>query len=372
VARDRLIESKKPWAVVAMLGLLVAALVNFLGIFIAWNSYSPELFAEAFKRVEAVTTRSAGIHSSLEQARMAQTDILAVQQRILRLADRRFQVLGLMRAIEQMLPYDEPDKSQPLPDKDDAEQPEQQSLINYDELHIDSLECEYFEDLEVWFEPLEAEWQKTVARDQPAPRQPEAADPAAAESGAPDAAAAADDSAIDPADGIEDENLESDEPARPTGAGWVIQLAGHHFHNEDRHKPFEGRYYLRTTIIEKLLEEDGDVGLTVAAGPRQGEPISVAELGIGYPVIVKSSTIQNEWLSLDTGSSLDGSPEMGPRPATRRSRRSRRRPGVEAGGQDGIELKRYDFVLQFVWQPRTPGALALVPDESEDAGNSGY
>jgi hypothetical protein len=28
-------------------------------------------------------------------------------------------------------------------------------------------------------------------------------------------------------------------------------------------------------------------------------------------------------------------------------------------------LKRYEFVLQFVWQPRSPGALELVPTDEE-------
>ena len=368
VTRDRLIESKKPWAVLAMLGLLVAALVNFLGIFVAWNSYSEDLFAAAFQRVQTVTARSAEITGSIEQARSEQQEILATQQRMLRIADQRFQALELIRAIEQMLPRDEPDKTQPAAAEDPADgQTAQQSAIpiNYDELHIESLECEYFDDLGLWFEPLRGEWQKTVARDQPdAEEQPVATGGPEADDPAADGTAVAEDEpAAEPAEGLAAEDPAEDEPPSPKGSGWVIQLAGHHFHNEDRHKPYEGRYYLRTTIIEKLLGEG--IELTVAAGPKQGETISVAEFGIGFPVIVESGRVRTEWLPLGSDGLAGDQPRAGQRPPRGRGRRPRGRDGFDATDADGIELKRYEFVLQFVWQPRSPGAIELVPEESE-------
>ena len=30
--------------------------------------------------------------------------------------------------------------------------------------------------------------------------------------------------------------------------------------------------------------------------------------------------------------------------------------------EDGIELKKYRFVIQFVWKPKTPGAVELVAE----------
>jgi len=366
VTRDRLIESKKPWAVVAMLGLLVAALVNFLGIFVAWNSYSENLFANAFQRIDQVAAESASIQSGVEQAQSQQNEIVATQQRMLRLADQRFQALELMRAIEQVLPREEPDKTQPVEAEGEEKPPEEVVAINYDELHIESIECEYFEDLSTWFEPLQAEWQRTIAREQPAE---EVGVPAADELPAADAASDTQPSALDdPAEATVDDNpvtedLEDVEPKTPTGSGWVIQLAGHHFHNEDRHKPYEGRYYLRTTIVKNLLDEG--VKLTVAAGPNKGEPISVSELGIGFPVIVTSSTIRTDWLDTNVGGNANGQSAAGRPPNPRRGRRQRGRDQLEATEQDGIELKRYEFVLQFVWQPRSPGALELVPTDEE-------
>jgi hypothetical protein len=27
--------------------------------------------------------------------------------------------------------------------------------------------------------------------------------------------------------------------------------------------------------------------------------------------------------------------------------------------EEGLELKKYDFIIQFVWQPKTPGAVQI-------------
>ena len=32
----------------------------------------------------------------------------------------------------------------------------------------------------------------------------------------------------------------------------------------------------------------------------------------------------------------------------------------------GLEVKRYDFVLQFVWKPTSPGAIELVPETNDE------
>ena len=155
--RDRLVRAKRPWAVVAMLGLLLAALANFLGIFIAWNSYSESLFAEAFASVEKVAARSSEIQRSLDQAQAGRDELLAAQQQLLRVVDRRFQSLELIRAIEAMLPRSEPDKTRQRDTDDPAEQASpvgSLAEINFDEIHIDSLDCQYHEDLSLWFDSL--------------------------------------------------------------------------------------------------------------------------------------------------------------------------------------------------------------------------
>ena len=379
VTRDRLIEAKKPWAVAAMLGLLVAALINFLGIYVAWSSYSENLFADAFTQVDSVVSKSSQIQSSLQQAQSEQLEILETQQRLIRIGDRRFQALELIRTIESMIPRNEPDKTDELlrdemkaaeaalKEQEASEMPNALSVkptipisINYDELHIDSLDCQYFEDLSTWFEPIEEDWRTTIAAAEFASFDTEEsseAEPSEADSA---------EEAISETDNDDNENMdgganefEESEPETPSGAGWVIQIVGHHFHNEDYHAPFEGKTYLRTTFIESLLGERGEI-VTVSAGAEAGEKVFPKDIGIGFPVIIESNPIEDFWISTAVDSIGDDGMGMG-------SSRSPTR-GVDGGlMEDGIELKKYRFVIQFVWKPKTPGAVELVAEsESGD------
>ena len=348
--RDRLIQAKRPWAVVAMLGLLLAALVNFLGIFIAWNSYSESTFAAATTATEEITSRSATLQSTLDQAQISRNEILATQQQLLRITDRRFQTLELLRAIEAMLPRSEPDKTQPVEPEKAAEADATASkglAINYDEIHIDSMDCQFFPDLAVWFESVRDDWTVTVAQDQP-----EAEEVAYTDEATPS-------DNTDPNETAIDEFSDETEEEGPTGSGWVIQLVGHHFHNEDQHKPYEGRNYLRATLIENLLSEAPIV--PVVAGPRAGERVRAGDLGLGFPIIVTSNRVRTDWLGVDMGLAGGNPGQPSARGRGSRGRMSGRDRSDDLEDQ-GLEVKRYDFVLQFVWKPTSPGALELVPE----------
>ena len=319
VTRDRLIQAKKPWAVSAMLGLLVAALINFLGIYIAWSSYSESLFKSAFTQIDSVVSKSSQIQSSLEQAQSERLGILETQQRFIRIKDRRFQTLELIRAIEAMTPRNEPEKTDEVlrDEMKEAEaalaaeearaapttavlKPTIPISINYDELHIESFDCQFFEDLSTWFEPIEEDWRSTIAAAEfdsddeeeqastPDPSDEDEAEQPNSETGS-ESNGGMDDVAYEPEE-------EENEPQSPTGKGWVIQIVGHHFHNEDYHAPFEGRTYLRTTFIESLLGERGEI-VTVAAGPMAGEKVLPKDIGIGFPAIIESNPIEDYWVS---------------------------------------------------------------------------
>ena len=354
--RDRLVRAKRPWAVVAMLGLLVAALVNFLGIFIAWNSYSESLFADAYAAVDKVTARSSSIQSRLEESLASRNEIFAAQEQLLRIVDRRFQALELIRAVEAMLPRSEPDKTRRA-DTDDATTSSRLADINLDEIHVDSLDCQYFEDLSVWFEPLANEWAKTLAQDQPETE--ETADGSKPEQLEDELSPT--ESANESTSETLVEGEEEEEGPTPQGSGWVIQITGHHYHNEDYHKPYEGRNYLRTTIVENILGEG--IQLPVVAGPLAGQSLPVSEFGISFPILVSSSRIRTELVADDTASSPTGD-SRGSQPPRRRGRSG---ATGEGGEEDLLELRRYEFVLQFVWQPRTPGAAEILPKDDEEA-----
>ena len=150
--------------------------------------------------------------------------------------DRRFQALDLVRAIATVLPRD--------PDGDLPEQP-----ADRNEIHVDSLDMEYVPDLAVWFTGVERDWYQTLAA--AGPRDVPAAVPA-------EAAGTSD--AEQPGEApVADEPAEPAAATGPTGPGWVVQIVGHHFHNEDRHRPREGEQFVRETLVRSLLGDAGPV-----------------------------------------------------------------------------------------------------------------
>jgi type IV pilus assembly protein PilM len=313
IVRDRIVESKKPWAVGALVGLLLAAVLNFAGMYVAWTSYTPKLFAGAFQQADGVKTRSQQAVAELDEVRKKRDDAVAQQQSLVQVQERRFQTLDMIRAVESLLPRDKGAAKENLSDRN--------------ELHITSLDCQYFADLATWFAAIKPMWDATHSIDVggAAPVVQPPADPAQA--------------ATDPAQPPGDGAAPVAGPTGPSGPGWVVQLTGYHYHNEEQGN--EGEQFVRSTLIRGLLGKGEKV--LVSAGKLAGQLVPVADLGIGYPVIVSSSTLERVALSPDElagrGKSQDSNPATG-----------------SAQPAQTVELTKYSFVIQFAWQPVVPGA----------------
>jgi type IV pilus assembly protein PilM len=313
IIQERIVEAKKPWALGAGVGLLAAAAASFLGMFFAWTSFAPNLYASAFARADGVKTQSQAAVSALDEMRQKRDAAIAQQRALLAVEDRRFQSLDMLRAVQGLLPRDAA-----------GNVPENPADRN--ELHVTALDCQYFPDLATWFAGVKQQWAETHATDEAeadpaaAPAEGEAAAATPAAEGAPAAAPG------------------------PTGPGWVVQLTGYHYHNEDHHKPDEAAQFVRSTIVKGLLGE-GDEAV-VSAGPLAGQTVPVKELGIGYPVIVASSPVRSVRVPKE-GAAQPGDPAA-PRPELF--------PGAVRPEDTELTLKRFDFTLQFCWQPVSPGA----------------
>ncbi|MFM8952984.1 MAG: type IV pilus assembly protein PilM [Planctomycetaceae bacterium] len=314
ILRARIIEQKRPWAVGGLVGLLAAGLVSFTGLFFAWKTYADPGFAGAFAAAEAAQRRSQAESSAVDESKAKRQAAIDQQGSLAQVHERRFQTLDMLRAVESLLPQD-----------DAGDVPE--NPADRQEIHVESIDCQYFPDLAVWFAGVKKQWHDThpvspAATAAAAPTEP-GSEPAAGTTPA-DGQAAADGQAV--AEG-------------PKGSGWVIQITAHHYHNEDRHKPDEGEQFVRSTLVKNLLGE-GDKVL-VSAGPLAGQRVPVTELGIGYPVIVESSPIRPEKV-----------PRLQPTAAA----------GQPSGaGVPTVELSRYNFTLQFAWQPTVPGTKPAPP-----------
>ena len=300
--RGRMIAAKRPWAVGALSGLLVAAVMNFFGMFLAWSTYADARYdAVAFTRADAVKNRSTGAASKLDESRRKQTEAAGWQRYLVEVQGRRFQVLDMLRAVQSLMPRGELDAPNPA---------------DRQELHVDAVDFQYYPELGNWFFMVKGKWAETLAFEAKAA----AAQAAPAAEPKPGAPPPPPPPPPPPAAPVQP-------PACP---GWVIQIVGHHFHNGGLE---EGEQFVRTTLIRSLLGKGASVRIT--AGGQAGAEVPVSQLGIGYPIIVSSSPIR------EVG--------MMPLPAT-----------AEAGGvaRPQVALRRYDFVVQYVWQPPLPaGAL---------------
>jgi type IV pilus assembly protein PilM len=327
IIRDRIIEQKRPWAVGGLVGLLAAALVSFTGLFFAWKTYADPGYAGAFAAAETAQRRSQTETAAVDEAKQKRQAAIDQQQHLLKVQDRRFLTLDMLRAVESLLPQD-----------DEGAVPE--NPADRREIHVESIDCQYFPELAIWFNGVKKQWHEThpvsSAPADPAAAPPEGEAPPPAD--APAEPAAEGEPAPPAADG-------------PKGPGWVIQIVGHHYHNEDRHKPEEGEQFVRSTLVKNLVGE-GDPVL-VSTGPLAGQRVSPAELGIGYPVIVESSPIRPEQVARlqPTGAAGEG-----PTPG---------QPGGPA--VPTVELNRYNFTLQFAWQPIVPGTKPPPPPPAEPA-----
>ena len=372
IVRERLIESKKPWAVGAMIGLLGASALSFLGTFYAWSGYSPKSYAGAFQQADSAKSRSSSALSAVEESKQKQAAAVTQQQYLIRLADRRFQSIDMLRAVETLLPQDDPGK--PIPNPADR-----------NEIHVDGFDCQWYPDLAVWFEKVKPQWLETF----PAEEVDED------EEGKP---AAEGDAAAAPPEA----KWSAATDAGPKGPGWVVQIKGHHYHNEDRSKPRVGIQFVRETLANGLLGRLDDVPVT--AGPLAGKLVPPAELGIGYPVIVSSSPISIERVvglrlpgaegAADTtagggaaGAGFPpggptGKPSMGPGKGLPGMGPGMMQPGMMGpgipgmmgsggmgGAEEGTPLRRYDFVLHFTWQPVVPGMPKLAAEGDGTTGN---
>lgn len=347
---ERRIEAKRPWVAAALIGLLLAAVVAFIGPFIALSTFDEKTYAGAFGDADRAKKRSQEAAGSLDAVKQRQQDALARQDFLMAVESRRFQSLDMLRAVESLLPRDEPGRDPP------------KSIADRRQLYIERMDCQYFTDLAPWFESVKKQWEQTH------PAEGSAAAAAEADAEKPDGGAEqADDSATEPkpesdaadqgevaaetenSSGDGGEPQEEEAPKGPSGAGWVIELAGHHFHNEPHHKPYEAAEFLRSTLVKNLLGEGAPV--IVSGGPRAGEKVPVTEFGISHPVIVASSPVRTVRIAdaarVEVGDA-GGIARGGVFPA---------QSGKPAAQDDAmITLRRYDFVVQFVWQPRTPGA----------------
>jgi type IV pilus assembly protein PilM len=340
---DRLIRDKKPWAVGALSALILGCTISYLAHWRAWSSAHLDQFKGAISQADSVQQAAKKYSDNFDAAKIQFDNVDKVGAAIVGNVDNRLLWPELLKAIDECLPRDQNPEKPP------------ENIADREQIHIEEMQLEKFPDLSVWYAGVKTKIEEAKRGDF---RETNEAAPG---SGPPATSGAEAVAAVPTTPQLPSPAPSSDTPPAdsggtttggegPSGEGWVIQIKGYHFHNKVL--GYQGAKYVKNTFMhyletKKIKLPDGPNGKT--------KPVAIKDLGIGYPVIVRSWKVRPVPIP-DPNANLEEAAEE----------------------QDAdrviptIELQQFDFVLQFCWQ-ETPLSKRLNPqqpkaDESTGAG----
>ena len=317
IVRSRLIRAKKPWAVAGIAAIMLGLTFNYLSHVSAWSATDTEAMKTAEIKAKSLKTTAANFKSKSSELRTAFEAIQQTGHDLVSNVEGRMRWLELMKAVDAALPRDER-----LPEE---RKETREDISNRNELHITAIDVQRFEDLQGEYLSLVQEKYDEAQGLQPG-----------ADSGGEEDGGFAEDDSLggEPA---------GDGAADMSGVGWVIELTGYHYHNLDRRN--QSSRFVKNTLIKNL--EEGFVELPIGNNGEM-KKVSFADFGISHPWLVYGGQLWDE--EIDPEAQL-AEPSL----------RSRRIPEARPGETEDdvaeepkiIELKRFDFIAQFCWQPRT-------------------
>jgi type IV pilus assembly protein PilM len=327
IIKDRLWRAKKPWAVATVAAILLGCAAWFFGSWRAFESAREDQeMKAALDAAQRVVGTAGGFQSDYSKAKEDLASVRAVADRLGSINDRRLLWPELLAAVSQCVPQDKRGfklvADNPKGLKPEELQQQLEELVPKSErIYIDSFDCEFMPKVEDWFTDVRPYWGESAAAES-AGATPPTATPAA---DAP-AAQTADGATAAPAA----PTGEAATTPGPSGEGWVIQLTGHHYHNQGHRVADE---YVRDTLLKKLLNMDDPKKGTLISLPGPGgkmTQVAIKDLGVSYPVLMPFGAYRKAYSS--------DVPLPGWTPAN--------------GGNEPptIKVDRYDFAIQFCWK----------------------
>jgi type IV pilus assembly protein PilM len=251
---------------------------------------------------------------------------------------------------------------------DPNQRPPVEKYWEREELIIDSIECQKVDDMSVWFKAVQEQgWLKspetkpdttTTATTTgnngmftPGGNTSQPVNPNGMNNGMSQ-------------DGTTTTGTLGDETTGPRGPGWIVQITGHHFHNnpEIPDPANEGAQYVENTLFKNIKEHKLKFstlqqGVVVDGNqtPPEDHPVSLEELGIGHPVLINPPLI--DVVDVEDPRTLDDEVTTDtPTPRMHGGMTGMRGNvhNLTAGQAKTIPMRRFDFKVQFVWIPTPP------------------
>lgn len=372
---ERLIRSKKPWALASVGALLMGFTFHYFFTYQAWREVHPETTAEtvswkqAIDDVNSVQRVLGGYKTTDEQQMQLLKEVHEMESAVTGVTDGRRLWSESLSTIHQLLPPFAPPEWRP---SDAAIQammsppPVDPNVVPYvdrPDIYVEYVETEFFPNLNEWYKgPAKTAYETDKiyidGLSQPPPPEEGADQGQNQQGGGPP-------STVDATGGYGGANAGTTAAVTgPSGPGWVIEIKGHHYFNgpQIRAAGTGAGNYVRRTIMKKILDKDSKVWLPMPPGSEQKYMrFSVEELGFSYPALVVDNLpdygnrVPNVNHPAYSGDSGAGGPGAGGPGAGGPGEGG---PGDDSGGpEDGgdepldFAAPRYDFVLQIVWQP---------------------
>ena len=379
IQRERIIRAKKPWILASlsllMLGMLAGFYFKQSARFSASDDYRGADGDVTWKRAKEEGQTRVSLSRQLVQAdkdQKAQLDkINRLATELASSADKKATWIEFTSAITQALTRDPRiNGAEPI---DANEIPYEGRTI----LYIDELETVFDSDIDAWqkeIKPIfdaqfETSLEKLAESSASAPVQPQAT------GAAPPPAAPGASSFLQQAN-------QAAQPANVNKSGYRVELKGHHYHNseEDEVAGNSGKSFLLKTLIDKLV--NGEMELP-GSDEEGGGKFKFSDFGILTPTIVRRSGMPEDYIitlaevenpnAEVVGGSGDkkenaggtGRPPAGGGAAGQEDRGNRggqggppgegRETPADAGeSKNQFKVRRFNFVVQMAWVPRSP------------------
>ncbi|MHB8864829.1 MAG: pilus assembly protein PilM [Pirellulaceae bacterium] len=280
IMTERLVRSKKPWIVASVAALLLACTFNVFFHYGRLHQVAEDRAVAGvdWKQAAAKVDQASELSTRYEQEDqrlVGQLDrITAIGEELVGNADRRILWLEMLKTVNSALPQTPGVQPGEIPDVDKIPFHQRQ------EIHVDQLDNQYFEDLTTWFTDII----KTKYAEQQRSLGIEIADPNA--------------SASTSGEG----STSTTEASGPTGEGWVVELKCYHYFNQDLSK--QGISHVNATLIRNL--KSGSIVLAVPVnkirpGVKVSHPVQDAQGNVQFVTLRVTSVVPTVQLDPATG-----------------------------------------------------------------------
>jgi type IV pilus assembly protein PilM len=364
---DRLVKRKKPWALAAASMLLLGCSISYAAYSLAMGTVDTSHWQTAENEASTLVKQAGSFKSDADKAVADFTETDKIGQNLVGNVEGRIRWLELLSALNASLPSDPPAKADDAQEEKKDPEALAKQISQKKELHVTSLECQQVEDVSTWYTGVK-HWDNAapdaashagadasgtaapVAGAGAAPGGAPAGGVAGGPAGAPGGMTGGPGAMSTGTPSAGGDTAGGSGEVGPKGPGWIIQLTGYHYHNAD--KKDYGAQYVRNTLIEKLRK--GKIKLP-SADPKRQETVSMADLGVSYPVLVNPARIVNVELPNPNAVPDATGPAVMGGGLGAAGGRARTPAGAGNDASAGtISLKKFDFVVQFCWQPKTP------------------